>query len=183
MPHLTEFEMEYFNEHYKLVENRRSIEEYLIVPSHELSRYINNSDSVYDLETELVETYYDESTSEYNIERKSDGRIVESLDDSSDIEELKTKVQALIQKEMRAIRGIRGIHLQTEPLVDITVEIDPPDDNNPIASIAKVSQALSNAGHGDIANEVYNRLIKRKPQETTLGILKQYMHIKLKEVD
>src|SRR5699024_3594827 len=183
MVQLTKSEMDFFNEHYKLVENRRSIEEYCVIPSYELSRYINDSDSVYDLETEHIDTYYGESTSEYNIERKSDGRIVSSLDNSGDIEELKTKVQALIQKEMRAIRGIRGIHLQTEPLVDITVEIDPPDDNNPIASIAKVSQALSNAGHGDIANEVYNRLIKRKPQETTLGILKQYMHIKLKEVD
>src|SRR5699024_5466494 len=179
MVHLTKSEMDFFNEHYKLVENRRSIEEYCVIPSYELSRYINDSDSVYDLETELIDTYYDESTSEYNIERKSDGRIVSSLDDSSDIEELKTKVQALIQKEMRAIKGI---HLQTEPLVDITVEIDPPDDSNPIASVAKDSQALANARHGDIANEVYDRLTVRKPQETTLGILKQYVHIKLKGV-
>src|SRR5699024_12578445 len=107
MVHLTKSEMDFFNEHYKLVENRRSIEEYCVIPSHELSRYINNSDSVYDLEAELVETYYDESTSEYNIERKSDGRIVESLDDSSEIEELKTKFQALKKQEKSAKRASR----------------------------------------------------------------------------
>lgn len=180
MLHLTESEMKYFNEHYKLVENRRSVEEYSIVPSNELSRYINGSDSVYDLETELIETFYDESTSDYIIERKSDDRFVESLDDSSNIEELKTKIQALIQKEMRAVKGI---YLQTEPLFNITVEIDPPDDNNPIASTARVWQTLSKAGHNDIANEICDRLTERKPQETTLDILKQYVHIKLKEVD
>lgn len=179
MVHLTKSEMDFFNEHYKLVENRRSIEEYCVIPSYELSRYINDSDSVYDLEAELVETYYDESTSEYNIERKSDDKIVESLNDSSDIEELKTKIQALIQKEMRAVKGS---YLQTEPLFDITVEIDPPDDNNPIASTARVWQTLSKAGHNDIANEICDRLTEKKPQETTLGILKQYVHIKLKGV-
>lgn len=179
MLHLTEFEMDFFNEHYKLVENRRSIEEYLLVPNHELSRYINDSDSVYDFETSLIETYYDESTSDYNIERISDGRIVDSLNNSGDIEELRTKIQALIQKEMRAIKGT---HLQTEPLFDITIEIDPPDDNNPITSTAKVWQTLSNAGHNDIANEICDRLTEQKPHETILGILKQYVHIKLKEV-
>ena len=180
MVHLTKSEMDFFNEHYKLVENRRSIEEYCVIPSYELSRYINDSDSVYDLETELIDTYYDESTSEYNIERKSDGRIVSSLDNSGDIEELKTKIQALIQKEMRAIKGI---HLQTEPLVDITVEINPPDDDNPLSSGAEVWQALTNAGLNDIASEVSDRLTEKKPHESVLDILKQYVHIKLKEED
>src|SRR5699024_6701472 len=170
MVHLTKSEMDFFNEHYKLVENRRSIEEYCVIPSYELSRYINDSDSVYDLETELIDTYYDESTSEYNIERKSDGRIVSSLDNSGDIEELKTKIQALIQKEMRAIKGI---HLQTEPLVDITVEINPPDDDNPLSSGAEVWQALTNAGLNDIASEVSDRLTEKKPHESVLDILKQ----------
>lgn len=179
MIHLTESEMDFFNEHYKLVENRRSIEEYCVIPSYELSRYINDSDSVYDLETELIDTYYDESTSEYNIERKSDGRIVESLDNSSDIEELKTKVQALIQKEMRAVKGAQ---LQTEPLFNITIEINPPDDNNPLSSTSKVWQTLSNAGHNDIASEICDRLTEKKPHENILDILKQYVHIKLKEV-
>lgn len=179
MVHLTKSEMDFFNEHYKLVENRRSIEEYCVIPSYELSRYINDSDSVYDLETELIDTYYDESTSEYNIERISDGRIVSSLDNSGDIEELKTKIQALIQKEMRAINGA---HLQTEPLVDITVEINPPDDDNPLSSGAEVWQALTNAGLNDIASEVSDRLTEKKPHESVLDILKQYVHIKLKEV-
>lgn len=179
MVHLTEFEIDFFNEHFKLIENRRSIEEYCVIPSYELSRYINDSDSVYDLETELIETYYDESTSDYNIERISDGKIVDSLNNSGDIEELRTKIQALIQKEMRAIKGT---HLQTEPLVDMTVEINPPDDNNPLSAGGEVSQALTNAGFHDIASEVCDRLTEKKPHESVLGILKQYVHIKLKEV-
>lgn len=179
MIHLTESEMDFFNEHYRLVENRRHIEEYCVVPSHALSWDINDSDSVYDLETELIETYYDESTSEYNIERISDGKIVNSLDNSSDIEELKSKIQALIQKEMRAIKGT---HLQTEPLVDMTVEINPPNDDNPLSSSIEVRQALSDAGLNDIAIEVFDRLAEKKPHESTLDILKQYVYIKLKEV-
>lgn len=179
MIHLTKSEMDFFNEHYKLVENRRHIEEYCLIPSYELSRYINDSDSVYDLETEHIETYYDESTSDYNIERISDGKIVSSLDNSGDIEELKTKIQALIQKEMRAIKGA---HLQTEPLVDMTVEINPPDDDNPLSSGGEVWQALTNAGLNDIASEVSDRLTEKKPHESVLDILKQYVHIKLKEV-
>lgn len=179
MVHLTKSEMDFFNEHYNLVENRRSIEEYHLVSSHELSTYINDTDSVYDFVTEHIDTYYEESTSEYNIERKSDGRVVNSLDNSGDIEELKSKIQALIQKEMRAIKGA---HLQTEPLVDMTVEINPPDDDNPLSSGAEVWQALTNAGLNDIAGEVSDRLTEKKPHENVLDILKQYVHIKLKEV-
>lgn len=179
MLHLTKHEIEFFNQYFTLVENRRNIEEHHIIRGHELSKYINDVEDTYELDSEHQETYYDNATSSYYIERIEDGEFVSELNDSSDIEELKTVIQNLIQREMRKIKGL---HLKTEPLIDMVVEISPPDENAPSVSGLEVSQALIKAGYHDTAKEVYNNVLNRQPQQTILDILSQYVHIKIKEV-
>lgn len=101
MQFLTEQELKLFTEKFRIVERVTEVIEYNIISNHDVLHSINDTGSITDFSSELLDTDYENSDGSYFIENMKTNETVYEFYDPSDMEEIKAAIQRIVTKDLQ----------------------------------------------------------------------------------